>query len=397
MIRHLVRLAWRRRRSNILVAAEIAASFVVVSLVFGFAAQFALNGRRPTGFEWRDRWAVQVDPGAARERAWSAEDAATLRQLFAAARSLPYVVGIAGSTGAPYDTNEENSHYVVEGRLVDAEVNMVTREYREVMGVDVVAGRWFEEGDELAGWRPIVVDRDFERLFCPGQSAVGKSLPRDEGEVERRVVGVVSEFREAGELAGPRPYLFGYKAADATEGRRIEVLTLHLAPGTTLDVEPELLATLRAAAPGWDFEAKPLAKLRERSFRSVLVPLAAGGVVAAFLLAMVALGLLGVLWQNVMRRTHEFALRRAVGATTSDVRLLVLGELAMVALLAILVGAVVIVQVPLLQLVPGVRLSSQLVGLAAAGIFVLGLVIACGLYPSRLAMRAEPAEALRSE
>ena len=44
------------------------------------------------------------------------------------------------------------------------------------------------------------------------------------------------------------------------------------------------------------------------------MPLIAVGLVAGFLMLMVALGLLGVLWQNVTQRTREMGLRRAKGA-----------------------------------------------------------------------------------
>jgi putative ABC transport system permease protein len=119
--------------------------------------------------------------------------------------------------------------------------------------------------------------------------------------------------------------------------------------------------------------------------------------VAAFLLAMVALGLTGVLWQNVTRRTRELALRRAVGATAGDVFALVLGELGVVAVLAILAASAVVAQVPLLGLIPQLRGSSFLLGLLASGAFVLAVVLACGLYPGALATRASPAEKLRTE
>ena len=55
--------------------------------------------------------------------------------------------------------------------------------------------------------------------------------------------------------------------------------------------------------------------LRERSCSDYLTPLSVLAVVAGFLLLMVALGLSGVLWQNVTQRMREFGLRRAAGAS----------------------------------------------------------------------------------
>jgi len=128
---------------------------------------------------------------------------------------------------------------------------------------------------------------------------------------------------------------------------------LRMDEGTPASAESEILGRLRAVAPGWQFEVHPMPAMRTNTLRRTLVPLATGGIVAAFLLLMVALGLVGVLWQNVSRRTREFALRRAVGASAGSVRALVLGELALVASLAILAGALVAAQAPLLRLIPG--------------------------------------------
>ena len=63
------------------------------------------------------------------------------------------------------------------------------------------------------------------------------------------------------------------------------------------------------------------------------------GVVAGFLMLMVALGLTGVLWQNVTQRTREIGLRRAKGATARRIHRQILGELLVMTTLALAAGA----------------------------------------------------------
>ena len=70
----------------------------------------------------------------------------------------------------------------------------------------------------------------------------------------------------------------------------------------------------------------------------VLGPLIAAGVIAGFLLLMVAMGLTGVLWQTVTQRTREIGLRRAKGATAGDIRTQILGELVVMTSIAVLAG-----------------------------------------------------------
>ena len=70
----------------------------------------------------------------------------------------------------------------------------------------------------------------------------------------------------------------------------------------------------------------------------VAVLVGVGLVISAFLILMVALGLTGVMWQNVTRRTREIGLRRALGARTTDVMRSVTRHTLMALLLGTLAG-----------------------------------------------------------
>jgi putative ABC transport system permease protein len=120
------------------------------------------------------------------------------------------------------------------------------------------------------------------------------------------------------------------------------------------------------------------------------------GLVAAFLAIMVALGLTGVLWLAVTRRTREIGLRRAKGATRGDIRRQILGEILALTTLAILPGVLLALQLPLVGAlpVPGGVFAASL-ALSVLGIYLLAIL--CGWYPARLAVQVEPTEALRYE
>ena len=119
--------------------------------------------------------------------------------------------------------------------------------------------------------------------------------------------------------------------------------------------------------------------------------------VAGFLILMVALGLLGVLWQAVTQRTQEIGVRRAKGADARRIYEQILGELLGITVLALAVGTVLLLQLPLIGwldfLEPKVTIPAYLISL----LFMAGLTALCGLYPSHLASRVNPAEALHYE
>ncbi len=139
--------------------------------------------------------------------------------------------------------------------------------------------------------------------------------------------------------------------------------------------------------------------LRERKVSDYLMPLTVLAVIAGFLLLMVTLGLTGVVWQSVTVRLREFGLRRAAGASGVSVRRQVFAEMAVMTTFAVLAGAAIVGQAPFLPLPEGIVVDPPIfigaVALSAAAIYCLTL--ACGWYPSRLASRIPPAEALRYE
>ena len=119
---------------------------------------------------------------------------------------------------------------------------------------------------------------------------------------------------------------------------------------------------------------------------------------------MVALGLTGVVWQSVTARTREFGLRRAKGATIADVRRQVLAELALLTSLAVAVGVALLVQLPLIPLpapaaqdLPSTDSQVLLPSIAVSAVVIYLLTLLCGWYPSRLATKIQPAEALHYE
>jgi putative ABC transport system permease protein len=121
-------------------------------------------------------------------------------------------------------------------------------------------------------------------------------------------------------------------------------------------------------------------------------------VIAAFMLAMVAFGLFGVLWQNTTQRIPEIGLRRAIGASAGDIYRQIVAEQLLLSSAAMVVGLVLLVQLPLTgALGEGLNWTVFLgaAGLSMAAIYLLSLL--CSLYPGWRASRLSPTEALHYE
>lgn len=112
---------------------------------------------------------------------------------------------------------------------------------------------------------------------------------------------------------------------------------------------------------------------------------------------MVGLGMVGVLWQSITRRSREIGVRRAIGATAGTVYGQILGELLVVTSFGLFLGLLVVVQFPILQIMGWVSGTVVAIASLIAIALIYALALAAGLYPSWLAARVQPAAVLRSE
>jgi putative ABC transport system permease protein len=60
MIRHLLRIVWNRRRTNLLISFEIFLSFLVLATVITLGVFLFDNYRQPLGFTYQNVWSVRI-------------------------------------------------------------------------------------------------------------------------------------------------------------------------------------------------------------------------------------------------------------------------------------------------------------------------------------------------
>ncbi len=412
MIRHWLRLIWNRKRANFLIMLEIFISFVVLEGVMLIAAQYVYNYRHPLGYSTGNVWVISADSRERDDDTTRASHKETFRQLLLAVNDMPQIEAAAGGFTVPYFNATWGGGTHINGRLIFHSVNEVTDGYRDVLGLNVLRGRWFSREDDAAKDQPVVLNERFAREIFGDADPVGRIIPQDpekraadtpapkEPPKPMRVIGVIDDFRQHGEFSSLENFIFYRNSLKDPKQGTPSRLVIKIRPGTTVAFEESLMRRLQGVAHDWSFEIKPESALREDKLQQYLYPAIAFGVVAGFLLLMVALGLTGVVWQNVTQRVREIGLRRAKGARIEDIHRQILGELAVMTSFALIVAVALIAQAPLLSLPVVFQSISGIAFVASIAISVLtiyGLTIGCGWYPARLATRIQPAEALHYE
>jgi putative ABC transport system permease protein len=310
-------------------------------------------------------------------------------------KSFPEVESVAGSNTPPYAFSSSNGTWTIKGRQVNLTWDDVTDDFEDVMKMKVIRGRWFTAEDDASTEQPVVIDADAAKDIFDHEDPIGQKLEDEPRPL--RIVGVVEAFRKDGEVGSKMNMVFRRVPMDGGYARLGSHILIRLRPGTPADFEEKLVQRLEAVAPDMIFRVRHMDKMRERALRMRLSPILTGAVVALFLILMVALGLTGVLWQNVTRRTREIGLRRAMGAPGSSVHRQILIEVALLATIALIIGSIIVWQLPILGAFSVVTPTSFTIGFIGALATIYALTVLCGLYPSWLASRLQPADALRYE
>jgi putative ABC transport system permease protein len=413
MIFHLLKMVWNRKRTNLLIVLEIFISFLVLFSVVAFGIYCYSNYQIPLGFSFRNVWIIQVNPQTYCYGPYLLPEPALqekYRQLVSAIRDFDQVEAMAAAIRLPYTDYDMVRNYEQGARRYIYQYHEASDDFKNVMSLQVVRGRWFEPADDALNWQPVVVNEEFVRLAFGNEEPLGKVVPKGMLKLrpdattndpyalyDGRIIGVIRGFRENGEYSAPRPYAFYRRSLNKPASDMLPWITIKLKAGTSRSFEEPLMKTLRGIAGDWSFNIVPLETMRAAKLRQTNNLALIAAIVAGFLMLMVAFGLLGVLWQSVTQRTTEIGLRRAQGATAGDVYRQILGELFFIATMALIPGILLIVQFPLLDLIGDLKTNVYFYSIALSVILIYALSFICGLYPGWLATRIRPAEALHYE
>jgi predicted permease len=274
----------------------------------------------------------------------------------------------------------------------------VADQFFAATGMRIVQGRDFTAADR-GGPPVVVVNEALARFAWPGRSPVGQCAYLSSApESCARVVGVAGNARTFRLREEQRQWLYTPLAPSATDRR---VLLVRVAPGAESmnAMDGTLRRVLRELDPGAPYvDVRLLGDALDpqlRPWRLGAAVFTAFGLLTALL---AALGLYTAVAYAVTQRRREIGVRLAVGAATSSVVRLVLGDSLRVAAAGVAMGLVA-------ALLGGRWIADLLfdtsprepVVLAVVGLALLAVAMVASLTPARRAARVNPTEALRAD
>ena len=328
-------------------------------------------------------------------------------------RHVPGVASAALITTPPLSSTGIQSNFEIIGqptrsRDQAALISAVSGDYARTMGTPVLRGRMVDDGDVLSTPFVAVVNEALAKEYFPGKNPLGKQISlggMDTGMIKPyTIVGVLADQVE-GKVGGevlplillpqqqiPTTSLF-YQALLKT------VVSIVVKTRGDIPVAAEMRSVFHQAAPGFALdEFQSMQGVVERNTFSQRLGLYLVGSFAGLAVAMVFVGLYGVLSQLVGYRRHEIGVRMALGATRRSVAQLILRQgslligsgLAAGLLLALGMGRWV--KSFLYQVQP---LDRPTYAVVAFALVAIGLI--ASILPARRAASIEPMQALRED
>jgi putative ABC transport system permease protein len=333
------------------------------------------------------------------------------RRILESIAAVPGVTDVSAETGTPLEGTAFSMFFSVAGQPASTDPSqrtgggfeMVTPDYFRTFGIRVIQGRAFTDQDNASSVKVAMVNQDFAERFLKGKDPLENRVvmaqlfphPTRVGDpVEWQIVGVFHNVRSGGfREDNPEVFVPFWQAPWPSAGIGVRTASDPAA------MVKSIAAAVHAIDPEVAFaDPRTMEQVRNDVLASDRFTMILFASFAAIALLLSALGIYGVMAFSIAQRSHEIALRMALGATRGRVLALVLREgvvLAGVGLGLGLIGAYFV----------GRTMQSALFGVGAmdfSAIAMVGLVLlvtalaACYL-PGRRAAALEPMQALRRE
>jgi predicted permease len=335
------------------------------------------------------------------------KQSAFMTELMDRIKAIPGVEKAGAAYGLPLTNFSFSFSFEVAGAPAvrpqdqpDAEVRVATASYFPAIGIRILRGRGFTDADRNGSTPVLLITETGAKQFFAHEDPVGKHVTFGWGNgrgkpFEGDIVGIVGDTKQSSLATATLPQF--YAPFDQRPVASFSVV-LHTARDPQLavadarrvvhEMDPDLAVS----------QIKLLDQIVAESVaqpRFYMVLLAALAFVAV---ALAAVGIYGVIAYLVGQRTREIGIRIALGAPTSRVVRLVVGEGALLAALGLmggLAGAFALTRL-MGTLLYDIKPTDPVTYIVTATFFV-GVALVAAFVPAMRATRVDPVWAMRAE
>jgi len=408
------------RTQAVFVAVEMAMALVLlVGAGLMLRTLVRLWGVSP-GFNPHNVLTFEISPSTSLRGQTPATIRAAYRQMEASLRAVPGVENVSFDWGARPMTGDWEDGFWADGMARpehEADLPMAVRygvdpDYRKLMQIPLLRGRFFNDADTESAPRVVVIDESFARRYFAAQDPIGKHLhfiqESSGGPRTDEIVGVVGHVKQFGlnpDDANSVEAQYYEPFQQAPDGVMHMVATGVIGfvrVGEGVDAE-SLFPTLRRVLRQQDSQTivdspHPMQEIVADSIDRQRFAMMLFSFFAAGALLLAGIGIYGVLSYIVGQRTREVGIRMAMGAQKGDVMRAVLRDGAGMTLPGIALGTLAALGLAQLMsaILFGVKPTDLITFASVAVLLCVVALLACYL-PARRAAALDPMQALRAE
>lgn len=393
----------KHRTRSLLVIAQVALAMVLLT-GSGLLIRSFLNLRDVApGFRPDHLLTLEMTLPSARY-ADSTQRVAFYRNVIDQIRQLPGVESAALSTALPaFPTHLtpalfEGQPEVPVGKRPTCNLQQITPEYSQSLGVPLVAGRGFNDHDDAQAPPVVIINQTARHRFWPTDTTViGKHVWIGNLPKPFEVVGVFADTKNSGLATATSPEVF-------LPLPQLPWPLLNLSVRTHTSLDPHTLtAPVRRAIASVDPD-QPITHIRtgdellataNLQSRTILLLL---GTLAGTALLLAVIGIYGLIAYSVAQRRKELGIRLALGATRPSILRLVFTSGLILTLTGIAVGtAASLATTKFLAAFLYGTTPTDPVTFAATAVLFLAIATTASLVPGVVATSIDPTDALRDD
>jgi putative ABC transport system permease protein len=397
VLKGMLRISDRSALRRALVAVQFALSIFLLASLFVMMQQLGYLQSKNLGFD-KEQVVTVPTTGSFAEGLRTAE---LVRTELMGEPGIVEVGASAFTPDRPWMTVEFADG---QGGFYTYRANLVTHDYVEAMGIELVAGRDFARTTTADTSRGLLINAALaDAMGWDASEAVGRSLP---GMPDHEILGVTADFNFASLhqpveplVLAPTPDLVLRGAANVgIPGSTNPKIAIRIAPDRISEAMATIEQTWQAVAPAQPFRYTFLDDAVDSQYRQEQRFTQVVGAASGLAIIIAVFGLLGLAALVAQRRTKEIGIRKALGATVPGIVGLLSWEFVKVVAFAFVIAAPVaylVMRQWLQDFAYHIELGPW--GFLGAGALTLAVALLAVSYQALRAATVNPVRALRTE